>query len=90
VVHFRLNLDQFGKTIGAETVEQVQQTGANLSVPPLSGGTGREPPRFLIHDRDSRYGAVFDQRLCSLGIRRIRTPFRSPRANAIAERWVSR
>ena len=48
----------------------------------------REPPRFLIHDRDSRYGKVRDRRLSNLGIRQIRTPFRSPRANAIAERWV--
>ena len=45
-------------------------------------------PRFLIHDRDSRYGAVFDRRLANLGITQIRTPFRSPQANAIAERWV--
>jgi hypothetical protein len=26
-------------------------------------GWGREPPRFLLHDRDSRYGALFDRRL---------------------------
>jgi putative transposase len=48
----------------------------------------RKPPRFLIHDRDSRYGGVFDRRLHHLGIMQLRTPFRSPRANAIAERWV--
>jgi len=48
----------------------------------------RDPPRFLIHDRDSRYGGVFDRRLRHLGITQIRTPFRSPRANAIAERWI--
>ncbi len=48
----------------------------------------REPPRFLIHDRDSRFGARFDRRLLGLGIRQIRTPYRSPQANAIAERWV--
>jgi transposase InsO family protein len=51
-------------------------------------GWDRQPPRFLIHDRDSRYGKVFDRRVSNLGIRQIRTPFRSPRANAIAERWV--
>ena len=33
-------------------------------------------------------GAFFDRRLGHLGITQIRTPFRSPRANAIAERWV--
>jgi hypothetical protein len=27
------------------------------------------PPRFLIHDRDSRYGATFDRRLRGLGIK---------------------
>jgi transposase InsO family protein len=48
----------------------------------------RAPPRFLIHDRDSRYGASFDRRVRGLGIRQVRTPFRSPRANAVAERWV--
>ncbi|HEX9867221.1 MAG TPA: integrase core domain-containing protein [Candidatus Tectomicrobia bacterium] len=48
----------------------------------------REPPHYLIHDRDSRYGAAFDRRLQRLGIRQIRTPCRAPRANAIAERWV--
>jgi transposase InsO family protein len=42
----------------------------------------------LIHDRDSRYGASFDRRVRHLGIRQVRTPFRSPRANAVVERWV--
>ncbi len=51
-------------------------------------GWDREPPRFLIHDRDSRYGTAFDQRVRNLGITSVRTPFRSPQANAIAERWV--
>jgi transposase InsO family protein len=51
-------------------------------------GWDREPPRFLIHDRDSRYGSVFDRRLHHLGIMQLRTPFGSPCANAIAKRWV--
>jgi Integrase core domain len=45
-------------------------------------------PRFLVHDRDSCYAASFDRRVRNLGINQARTPFRSPRANAIAERWV--
>jgi hypothetical protein len=48
----------------------------------------RWPPRFLIHDRDSRYGAIFERRLWHLGVAQVRTPFRAPRANAISERWV--
>lgn len=51
-------------------------------------GWDRKPPRFLIYDRDSRYGTVFDRKLRALGIIQIRTPFRSPKANSIAERWV--
>jgi putative transposase len=45
-------------------------------------------PRFPIHDRDTRYGTMFDRRLRHLGIEQVRTPFRAPRANSIAERWV--
>ena len=51
-------------------------------------GWEREPPRYLIHDRDNRYGTNFMKRLQALGIIPVRTPFRSPKANAIAERWV--
>jgi len=46
-------------------------------------GWERAPPRFLIHDRDSRYGALFDRRLKNLGITQVRTPFRVPQANSI-------
>jgi transposase InsO family protein len=44
--------------------------------------------QFLIHDRDGRYGVRFDCRMHHLGIKQMRTPFRTPRANSIAERWV--
>jgi putative transposase len=48
----------------------------------------RKPPRFLVHDRDNCYGVRFDRRVRNIGIAQIRTPCRSPRAYAIAERWV--
>ena len=51
-------------------------------------GWDYEQPRFLVRDRDSCYGPSFDRRVRPLGIAQARTPFRSPRANAIAERWV--
>ena len=44
--------------------------------------------RFLIHDGDRCFGAIFDRRVASLGIRQVRTPVQAPRANAIAERWA--
>jgi putative transposase len=47
-----------------------------------------EPIRFLIHDRDSKFTAAFDEVFSSEGIRTIRTPVRAPRANAFIERWI--
>ena len=51
-------------------------------------GFSREPPRYLIHDRDGCFGASFNRRVASLSIKQIRIPVKAPRANAIAERWV--
>jgi putative transposase len=36
-----------------------------------------EPIRFLIHDRDSKFTAAFDEVFRSEGIRMIRTPVRA-------------
>ncbi len=47
-----------------------------------------QPIRFLIHDRDSKFTAAFDEVFRSDGIRTIRTPVRAPRANAFIERWI--
>ena len=37
-------------------------------------GWDRDPPRYLIRDRDSRYGEAFDRRVRGLGVRQLRTP----------------
>src|SRR6266516_26903 len=45
-------------------------------------------PRFLIHDRDTKFSRAFDGIFQSEDIAIIRTPIRAPNANAFAERWV--
>jgi hypothetical protein len=51
-------------------------------------GERAEHIKFLIRDRDTKFTIAFDGVFTSLGARVIRTPVRSPRANAIAECWV--
>jgi putative transposase len=61
----------------------VTQQARNLSFTGVFEGM-----RFLIHDRDSKFTADFDEVFRSEGIQVIRTPIRAPQANAYAERFV--
>jgi putative transposase len=61
----------------------VTQQARNLS---FTGALDRT--RFLIHDRDSKFSAAFDDVFGSEGISVIHSPIGTPQANAYAERFV--
>ncbi len=65
------------------TGQWVTQQARNLSFSGSLAGV-----RFVIHDRDSKFSAAFDEVLRTDGATVILTPPRAPRANAYAERFV--
>src|SRR6476619_2493112 len=48
----------------------------------------KEPPRYLVRDRDGAYGQVFIRRLGAMGIRDRPIAARSPWQNGYAERLI--
>lgn len=47
-----------------------------------------QPMKCLIHDRDTRFSRAFNRIFLSEGIEIFLTPYRAPKANAFAERWI--
>jgi putative transposase len=56
--------------------------------PVLAFAERSAPMRFLIRDRDRKFTDRFDDVFRSEGIEVVRTPFRGPQANGVAERFV--
>jgi putative transposase len=67
------------------TGEWVTQQARNLAASLEERGV---LPRHLIRDRDTKFSRAFDDVWRSVGAHIIRTPVRTPVANAYAERWV--
>jgi len=45
-------------------------------------------PKYLIRDRDSKYGKQFSSVAVGAGIKELKTPYQAPKANAFCERFM--
>jgi putative transposase len=54
--------------------------------------TGSDPvargPKYLVRDRDRKYAAHFSALAISSGIQELKTPYRTPQANGVCERFM--
>jgi putative transposase len=50
--------------------------------------TGERAYRYLVHDRDGNFAAAVDDAVASMGLRVLKTPVRTPQANAFCERLI--
>jgi putative transposase len=66
---------------GAWTAQQARNQITDL-------GEQAHRVKFMIRDRGSNYTAAFDAVLADAGIRALLCNVRTPRMNAIAERWI--
>ncbi len=67
------------------TGEWTTQQARNLL---MDLGEQADRVKFMIRDRGSNFTAAFDAVLADAGIRTVRCNVRTPRMNAIAERWI--
>jgi putative transposase len=47
-----------------------------------------QSPKYLIRDRDDKFGPSFARMAATSGIKILKTPYHAPRANAICERFL--
>ena len=63
--------------------------GSNWTLQQLREAVGdAETHSYIIHDRDSIFSKALDDSMKALGLRVLRTPVASPRANSICERVI--
>src|ERR1039458_748011 len=67
------------------TGEWTTQQARNLL---MDLGEQTQRVKFMIRDRGSNFTAAFDAVLAGAGIRTVRCSVRTPRMNAICERWI--
>jgi putative transposase len=66
---------------GAWTAQQARNLVMDLT-------EGDRSFSFLIRDRDAKFTSAFSEILASEGLKIVKTPPRTPRANCYAERWI--
>jgi len=59
-----------------------------LPVPLREATAYGQGPKYLIRDRDDKFGSGFARVAATSGIQILKTPYHAPRANAICERFL--
>ena len=84
IEHATIRIRILGVTLHP-TGDWTAQQGRNLI---MDLGEHAYPVKFMIRDRGSNFTAAFDAVLADAGIRTVLRNVRTPRMNAIAERWI--
>jgi transposase InsO family protein len=88
-VLFFIHLETRRVTLGGITRHPTEAWTSQMVRNAVDGTSGcLRSCRYLLHDRDSKFCAAFDEVLASEGIDTLILPPRSPNLNAFAERWV--
>jgi putative transposase len=84
-IHHDTRLVRIAGITANPVADWVTQQARNVS---MELADGARATKFLVRDRDEKFTASFDAVFTAEGIRIIKSPVRSPRANAICERVV--
>jgi putative transposase len=87
-VLFFLHLESRRVTLGGITRHPTEAWITQMARNAVDESGGLRESRYVLHDRDAKFCAAFDDVLNAEGIHSLPLPPRSPNLNAFAERWV--
>jgi transposase InsO family protein len=79
---------QVARGRGGEQIEGVVDLLQGVDIAGVDLGEQADQIKFMIRDRGSNFTGAFDAVLADAGIRTVLCNIRTPRMNAIAERWI--